>query len=362
MIGSFPSFPAEIIRTTFHKFRYFHKDAKALGYGNASVIAKGVGLALGAGMMSGLSALSAAIFGVDDDEEEAIRQMLPEWSKNSALFFLGRDDKGQVQYMDLGWLDPYGYWKKPLSALARDEGVGDRMGDAAWEALSPFLGLDIAVGATGQYIYDSFFNDSITTEKATGKVFKGLAPGVVNNMLGFWEAAHDTVTKSGKRYTFGDEALALIGFRKGTLNAKVGLTYQAYGYADRKRQAATVLRDKATDLGKVDIDELRAAYEKSMGMQRDAWDDMRRTVKMAMKTGMTQHEAVAALRTSGMSLQDARGIAGDREFAYKPSKTMMKLAIKRTGILFDKETQDELRAREKSLRELQRKFEEKPAR
>lgn len=108
LIGSFPSFPAEIIRTTYHKFRYFHKDAIALGYTNPSVLAKGVGLVLGAGLMAGLSAMSAALFGVDDDEEEAIRQMLPEWSKNSSLFFLGRDEKGQVQYMDLGWLDPYG--------------------------------------------------------------------------------------------------------------------------------------------------------------------------------------------------------------------------------------------------------------
>lgn len=362
VIGSFPSFPAEIIRTTFHKFRYFHKDAKALGYANPSVLAKGVGLALGAGMMAGLSALSAAIFGVDDDEEEAIRQMLPEWSKNSSLFFLGRDDKGQVQYMDLGWLDPYGYWKKPISALARDADAADKLGDAAWEALSPFIGLDIAVGATGQFIYDSFFNDSITTEKANEKLIKGLAPGFYNNALGFWEAAHETVTKSGKKYTFGDEALALIGFRKGTLNAKVGLTYQAYGYADRKRQAATVLRDKATDLGKVDIDELRDAYEKSMGMQKNAWDDMRRTVKMAMKTGMTKPEAIAALRTSGMSLRDASGIVSDREFNYRPSKTMMKLAIKRAGILFDKETQAELRERQKRLNELQREYLEKPVR
>jgi hypothetical protein len=362
VIGSFPSFPAEIIRTTFHKFRYFHKDAEKLGYANPAVLAKGVGLALGAGMMSGLSALSAAMFGVDDDEEEAIRQMLPEWSKNSSLFFLGRDDKGQVQYMDLGWLDPYGYWKKPLAALARDADAGDRMGDAAWEALSPFLGLDIAVGAVGEYIYDSFFNDSITAEKAAEKVIKGLAPGVVNNILGFWESAHDTVTKSGKKYTFEDETLALLGFRRGTLNSKVGLTYQAYGYADKKRQAATVLREKATDMSKVDIDELRSAYEKSMGMQRNAWDDMRRTVKMAMKTGMTQSEAVAALRTSGMSYKDAKKIVSDGEFVYRPSKTMMKQAITRAGILFDEEAQKELRERQKSLQELQREYMEKPVR
>lgn len=362
VIGSFPSFPAEIIRTTFHKFRYFHKDAKALGYTNPSVLAKGVGLALGAGLMSGLSALSAAVLGVDDDEEEAIRQMLPEWSRNSSLFFLGRDDKGQVQYMDLGWLDPYGYWKKPIAALARDADTTDKLGDAAWEALSPFLGLDIAVGTTGQFVYDSFFNDSITTEKAAEKLTKGLSPGFVNNIMGFWEASNETVTKSGKRYTYEDEALALIGFRKGTLNTKVGLTYQAYGYADKKRQAATVLREKATDLGKVDIDELRSAYEKSMGMQRDAWDDMRRTVKMAMKTGMNQSEAVGALRTSGISLRDARAIASGSEFVYRPSKSMMKRAIKQAGILFDQETQAELVDRQKRLNELQRQYMEKPVR
>jgi hypothetical protein len=312
--------------------------------------------------MAGLSALSSSLAGVDDEEEEAIRQMLPEWSKNSALLFLGRDEKGQVDYMDLGWLDPYGYWKKPIAALAREGDLSARAGDAAWEFLSPFVGWDIAASTLAVFGYDLFLNDSITTEKAAEKVFKGLAPGFVNNGLGFMQAANGTVTNSGKQFTYEDEALALIGFRKGTLNAKVGLTYQAYGYADKKRQAATVLREKATDLGKVDIDELRAAYEKSMGVQRDAWDDMRRTVKMAMKTGMTQGEAVGALRLSGMSLQDARGIVADREFVYRPSKTMMKLAIRRTGILFDKEAQRELIERQKRLQELQREYMEKPAR
>lgn len=361
LIGSFPSFPAEIIRTTYHKFRYFHLDAKELGYNNPAVIAKGVGLALGAGMMGAISALSAAMFGVDDDEEDAIRSMLPEWSQNSNLLFLGRDESGQVEYMDLTWLDPYSYWKKPLTALARDRDLDENAGDAAWEALSPFLGVDIAFGAALQF-FDDLTNPGVTTEKSWEKLGKSLAPGIFNNGLGFWNAADETITKSGKKYTFEDEALALIGFRKGTLNAKVGLTYQAYGYQDKKRAAATVLRDKATDLGKVDIDDLRSAYEQSMEMHKDAWDEMRRIVKLAQKVGMTKSEAIAALRTSGISLRDARLIVADQEFRYQPPKNMMKLAIKRASILFDQETQAELKERAKSLRELQAKYEEKPVR
>ena len=361
LIGSFPSFPAEIIRTTYHKFRYFHQDAKALGYSNPAVLAKGVGLALGAGMMGAISALSAAMFGVDDDEEEAIRQMLPEWSRNANLLFLGRDDKGQIEYMDLTWLDPYSYWKKPLSALARDKDIDEKAGDAAWEALSPFLGVDIAFGAAIQFAKD-IANSGVTRETATDKLGKSLAPGAVNNAIGFWNAAHDTVTKSGKKYSFEDEALALFGFRKGTLNAKVGLTYQAYGYQDKKREASTVLRDKATNLGKVDINELRDAYAQSMEMHKEAWDEMRRIVKLAQKVGMSKTEVVAALRTSGISLRDARLMAADEEFRYQPPKNMMKLAIKRASILFDKETQDELKARAKSLRELQNEFQAKPGR
>lgn len=361
LIGSFPSFPAEIIRTTYHKFRYFHQDGKKLGYNNPMVLAKGVGLALGAGMMGAISALSAAMFGVDDDEEDAIRSMLPEWSQNANLLFLGRDENGQVEYMDLTWLDPYSYWKKPLTALARDRDLDEKAGDAAWEALSPFLGVDIAFGAALQF-FDDLTNPGVTTEKSWEKLGKSLAPGVINNAAGFWNAADETITKSGKKYTFEDEALALIGFRKGTLNAKVGLTYQAYGYQDKKRAAATVLRDKATDLGKVDLDDLRSAYEQSMEMHKDAWNEMRRIVRLAQKVGMTKQEAVAALRTSGISLRDARLIVADQEFRYQPPKNMMKLAIKRASILFDQETQAELKERAKSLRELQAKYQEKPVR
>lgn len=361
LVGSFPSFPAEIIRTTYHKFRYFHQDAKSLGYQNPAVIAKAVGLGLGAGLMGAISALSAALYGVDDDEEEAIRQMLPEWSRNSNLLFLGRDDGGQVEYMDLTWLDPYSYWKKPLEALSREQNITERSADAVWEALSPFLGADIAFGAALKF-FDDLRNPGVTTETATEKLGKSLAPGVVTNALGFWNAIDETVTKSGKKYTLEDEVLALFGFRKGTLNAKVGLTYQAYGYQDKKRAAATVLREKATNLGKVDLDELRGAYEQSMQMHKEAWDEMRRTVKLAEKVGMTEAEAIAALRTSGISLRDARLIVADQEFRYQPPKNMMKLAIKRAAILFDKETQEELKSRVESLNALQAEYQEKPAR
>ena len=361
VVGAFPSFPAEVIRTTYHKFRYFHKDAKALGYGNPAVIAKGVGLALGAGMMAGISAMSAAILGVDDEEEEAVRQMLPEWSRNSSLFFLGRDEDGHVQYMDLGWLDPYAYWKKPLSALSRDGDAGDRAKDAIWEALSPFIGLDIAAGELVE-LFDNIRDPGVTAEKSASTFAKGLAPGFWGNITGFWNAADQTVTKSGKKYTFEDEALALLGFRKGTLNAKVGLTYQAYGYLDQKRAAAKTLRDVATDMSKVDLDDMRSAYERSMKMHNEAWNDMRRTVKIAMKAGLTKSEAVAALRTSGVSRRDAAMIVDDMEFSYKPSKAMMKLAIRRTAILFDEESAAQMQERAKQMQELQKEYMEKPIR
>ncbi|HWV16047.1 MAG TPA: hypothetical protein VN030_11520 [Cellvibrio sp.] len=351
VIASFPSFTAEIIRTSFHKFRYFFKDAKALGYQNPMVFAKGAGLAVASGMMTGIAAMSAAFLGVDDDEEEAIRTMLPEWSRNSTLFFLGRDEKGQVEYMDLGWLDPYGYWKKPLVALARGGNTEDKIADAVWETLSPFLGLDIATASAIKF-YDDMKDSNVTAETAWDRLRKGLQPGFANNIEGFWEASQGTITKSGKKFDVGDEAWALLGFRKSTLNTRVALTYQAYGYTDARRNASATLRETATDLGKVSVEDLRGAYNDAMEIQRDAWDEMRRSVKLAMKSGIDKDAAVEALTLSGISKSEAQQIVADKDLVYKPSTNMMKLAIKRAAILLDKEAQQNLIERKKLLNEI----------
>lgn len=94
-----------------------------------------------------LAALSAAAAGVDDDEEEALRDLAAPWSKNSTFLYTGRDEDGKLRYFDMSFLDPYGYWKRPLTAMMRDQPWEQAAASGLSDMLSPFFGADITAGA-----------------------------------------------------------------------------------------------------------------------------------------------------------------------------------------------------------------------
>jgi hypothetical protein len=147
LMGTFVSFPAEIIRTTANMMRYVAQDLKSDNEVIKKMARKRIaGMAMVSGMFYTLSAITAAMLGVDDEEEEAIRDVGPSWQKNSTFLFYGRDDQGKLQYFDMSFLDPYGYWKRPLTALMRDQSWTDGAVSGAKDKLSPFCGADITAG------------------------------------------------------------------------------------------------------------------------------------------------------------------------------------------------------------------------
>ena len=85
--------------------------------------------------------------GMDDDEEEALRDLAPPWSKNSNIVPLGRDKDGQLVYLDLSFLDPYNYFKRPINAILRGQPVDETAYEVGREILTPFFGKDITFGA-----------------------------------------------------------------------------------------------------------------------------------------------------------------------------------------------------------------------
>ena len=95
--------------------------------------------------VAGMSAVSLGIyalqdaalraFDVDEDEHEAIRLMSPTWSENSNILPTGRDDDGNLEYIDLTYLDPYAYFKKPINGLMRDQPADDAIIQAIKEIL-----------------------------------------------------------------------------------------------------------------------------------------------------------------------------------------------------------------------------------
>ena len=122
-IGSFVSFPAEILRTSYNIFR---QTAKELGSGNAVLAARGgmrgtgmVGTAIG---FQALGEMGASKLGWSDDQRKAATVLAEtKWSGSENVRLWSRDEEtGKIYVSDTKSLDAYNTIKEPLTAAYQE--------------------------------------------------------------------------------------------------------------------------------------------------------------------------------------------------------------------------------------------------
>lgn len=313
LVGTFVSFPAEIIRTSANMLRITAADLKsdnpqmrALGRKRAA------GMAFVSGAFYALAALTAAAFGVDDDEEEALRDLSPDWSKNSTFLFLGRDDDGKLRSVDLSFLDPYGYWKRPITAMLRDQPWEDAAVSGLGDMVAPFFGADIAVGAifqvlanqkaSGGRVYDENADSVDQLQDIANHMRKALQPGFVSNAERLWLAGSGASREgSGQPYDMRDELVTLLGWRANTLDAKTGLYYRAFDFTDGLSQAKKTLTRELRSVNAVSDGDIREARDAAQRQYNKAFAEMARLVHAAEVSGLSRQEIVKTLRQSNIA-------------------------------------------------------------
>ena len=318
LVGTFVSFPYEIIRTFYNQFGFIKNDYKA---GRKSMANKRVlGMTIASSAAYAASQLSMALMGMSDDDDEAVRAQLPEWSRNSQLYYLGYDDDGLPIYWDLSYLDPYTYLKKPISALLNNnnEGLEKKVLDALTELAEPFIGTDIAAGvaleiwankkSSGGQVYNPEDTGKSIVADITNHVRKGIQPGMISNIERTVKAITGQTSFTGREYKVKDESLAWVGFRTGTLNLAQSLLYKGYGFTDEKRGAARVLSNTVGSQADVDDEDIEDAFDAMMTARTKSFNRMIKYVDGARKLGMEDPNIRKLLISSGISRKDVRGI------------------------------------------------------
>lgn len=331
LAGTFVSFPAEIIRTSANMVKYAAIDMKA---GRKNLAMKRiVGMIIAGGFAHAWQKLSKLIFGVSDDEEEAVRILSPPWSQNSNLAFTGRDKDGNMTYFDLSFIDPYNYWKRPVTALLRDQPWEKKMADVLYESLNPFFGTDITAQAlfevisnkkeTGGKVWnetDSPVDNTIDIAKyLTGK----LSPGFISNLERTYKAIDGQYSPSGKKYDLKDEMAAFAGWRTTTLDPKTSLYYRSFDFKDQKIDALKPLRRALTSPNDVSDGDLKGAYEQSMRNLKKVYGDMQLIVKASEKNGFGRRKIFNVFENSGLSDQDKSILINGAEPKWTPSITQI---------------------------------------
>jgi len=287
--GNFMSFPSEMIRTTGNIAETVVKELKhsrpVRGSDVAPVvyeIGKGfvknnnplyrIGLMRAAGMATTLTVVPTAIvegakalYDVSEDEINALRRFVPEWSKNSTLVPIRDDKTGELKYMDFSHTNAYDVIARPFRTLFNNINEGTQDGetlltgfvngldDAGAELMNPFISESIWTEAIADITYRRgrtkdgrllYTDQTSSGDKAKIKIMhaiEALAPSYKQfQRLG--QTAFDKPTKRGKYLdtsTLGinDQVLGLMGLRPISVDPIDAMGFKISGFQQGIRNA-----------------------------------------------------------------------------------------------------------------------------
>ena len=354
LVGTFVSFPAEIVRTQANMIKYLREDLADPDMRPAA-LKRIAGMAMMSAGVYAAQAMAMSAFGVSEEEEEAIKLMAAPWAKNSNILVTGRDDQGRLEYLDLTHLDPYALMKRPLNALMRDQPIDDALIDASAEILKPFLGWDISTNTILEFISNEkssggqVYNEADTFINQVGDTYlhfeRGMGPSVAQNVRRMSRAMGGEISKSGKAYDVDDEMAALVGFRKTTFDPKTALHFKAYEFSEGKRQSTRLLTSVFRDPNDVSDSDIREAFGRASTARRETFEDMAALVSAAMTSGLTATQAMTILRSNGVTKKDSRALIQGGASAWTMSDSTLKNSIAKSDVLFGQQKSQEFKDR-----------------
>jgi len=253
-IGNFVSFPAEIIRTSANILKsgvketgekIIRADGKIVRPFRTNGFKRLAGFGLTTTVVPyGITEAFKAGYDVSEEEMEALRRYVPEWSKNSTLIPI-RGDDGKLKYVDFSHANAYDTIIRPVTTMfnaiqrgvqddARlDEEILTGIFESTKELGTPFISESIWTEAATDIIVRGgrtragtrlYTDQTPVGEKASiilGHIVKSQAPGSVAQLqrIGLAISPVDQVRegkktdKYGRTYELGDELAGLVGLR-----------------------------------------------------------------------------------------------------------------------------------------------------
>ena len=259
-IGNFMSFPAEMIRTTTNIAEQGLKEMRHSRPVRGSNITPyvvdaetgqlvkndnplyGTGFKRLTGMATTLVVVPQTVvegakylYDVTEDEIQALRQFVPDWSKNSTLVPI-RGEDGELRYIDFSHSNAYDVIARPYRTLVNNIIAGEQ------DDRTLLAGFVNGVNQAGAEIMNPFISESIWTEAVTDIVVRGgrtsegrqlytdqtpagdkaaikflhlgiaLAPSY-RQFQRLGQAAFGVPTKRGDELNIGPELAGFMGFR-----------------------------------------------------------------------------------------------------------------------------------------------------
>ena len=299
-IGNFVSFPAEIVRTGTNIVRRGLREINetfTLADGTVVKPFETIGYTRLFGFGATVAAVPyatqkafQAIYDVTDEEREAIRRYVADWSKNSTLLPI-KDKNGNFKYIDFSHANAYDTLVRPVQTVLNSVADGRTDEDGLMddflagtfismrEFAQPFISESIWTEAVTDLIARGgrtregfqIFNPQDTAGDKGVKIMKHLVRAQMPfsfeqlKRLDRSIESRDILVKGkfdeyGQTFEFGDEFQGLFGFREVKVNPERGLQFKVANYQRGVRESRSLFTREALRGGPIEPREIVDAY------------------------------------------------------------------------------------------------------
>ena len=317
-IGNFVSFPAEILRTGTNIVRRGLKEVNYTVTRADGTVVKPF-QAIGHTRLFGFGATTVAVpyatvemfkalYDVTEEEMQAIKRYVPDWSKNSTIVPIRTED-GKLKYVDFSHANAYDTLTRPVQTVlnAVAEGRTDEDGimddflsglfTATKELGEPFISESIWTEAAADIIGrggrtrsgSRIYNDLDTPGDKAQAIMKHLveaqmpfSAGQLNRVFKAGLNEIDVTEKGkfdkyGQTFELGDELAGFVGFRAVPLNPERSLNFKIADYQKGVRDSRSLFTAKSLRGGPIDARDIvqnyinanRALYQTRQEFQKD---------------------------------------------------------------------------------------------
>ena len=324
--GNFIAFPLEIMRTGNNILQRSIDEMTSgipelVGLGQKRLFSFGATVG---GIPYGLVEMFKAKNDVTDKEMDALRKFVPEWSQNSTLLPTGRDENGNLKYIDFSYMNAYDTLIRPFNAIVTQLGegnnnreslmksLGEGMIESSTEILKPYATESIftealidstfrrGYGRSGRRIWSEKDETMVKIGKGMLHVGKSLSPGSISQMKRLSQAATGTTDKYGNLYNLSDELPGLWGGREITVDPSKSLVYMTTRFGSDLKKDNNLFIAPLLRGGRVDAEDIIDRYKYAESRKFNTMKEMYANIKAARALGTPEYEIRKTVSRKGI--------------------------------------------------------------
>lgn len=295
VVGTFVSFPAEVVRTTFHTARIAMEEMKAPET-RAIGAQRLVGTIVSLGGTAALSAGAMAALGIGGDDDDDLRWFVPPWQENSIFMYTSKPENANYRFVDMGYTDPHAYLTDAVMAFVRGDDWSDSLASSLGEFLRPFTSEEIltkavreAVGNNtdnGQRVYNPRDTAGEQAKDITWHMWKNaMEPGTISSGRRITEA----ISGTNPNREVGTEITAfLTGFRKQKVDIEHSLGFRVRDFGKALTDIQGIARKTATSRGRATKKMVATDVARMETLRLAAFSEMQQIVGAARRQGVPE--------------------------------------------------------------------------